>query len=101
MTDITTEQVRKWAAEASKYAETGWLASAAEDHPQILRRFAELARQDEREAADRYRWLRAQNWNESELCVVADPKRSLKLGCDCPSGKRLDEAIDRARGGDK
>ncbi|WP_369070804.1 hypothetical protein [Burkholderia gladioli] len=49
--------------------------------------------EDVRDAA-RYRWLRSQQWNESVFAVVRDPKRSVKLGADCPSGQRLDEEID-------
>lgn len=45
----------------------------------------------------RYLWLREQHWNESKLAVVCDPKESIKLGYDCPSGQRLDEIIDAAR----
>lgn len=30
------------------------------------------------------------------MAVVCDPKKSVKLGYDCPSGDRLDEAIDAA-----
>lgn len=44
--------------------------------------------------AERYRWLREQHWNEAKLCVVAQPKNSVKLGCDCPSFDRLDNLID-------
>lgn len=44
--------------------------------------------------AARYRWLRAQNWNDGELAVVANPKQAVKLGHDCPSMDRLDSAID-------
>ena len=50
-------------------------------------------RQAEKDAA-RYRWLRDRNWNLSVACVVVDPKKSVKLGCDCPSGCRLDELVD-------
>ena len=50
-------------------------------------------RQAEKDAA-RYRWLRDCNWNLSVACVVVDPKKSVKLGCDCPSGCRLDELVD-------
>lgn len=46
--------------------------------------------------AERYRWLRKQHWNEGILCVVAQPKKSVKLGCDCPSLDRLDCFIDAA-----
>lgn len=51
--------------------------------------------------AERYRWLREQEWFESDLCVLRDPKRVLTkgigLGADCPSHDRLDTAIDQAR----
>lgn len=51
--------------------------------------------QDALDAA-RYRWLREQHWNDAPLCVVAWPKHAVKLGHDCPSGARLDAAIDAA-----
>ncbi|SOY56804.1 hypothetical protein [Cupriavidus taiwanensis] len=46
--------------------------------------------------ASRYRWLREQHWNTADMAVVCRPKESVKLGFDCPSGQRLDEAIDAA-----
>lgn len=46
--------------------------------------------------AARYQWLRAQHWDSAPLAVVADPKRSIKLGCDAPSLDRLDQMIDAA-----
>ena len=46
--------------------------------------------------AQRYRWLREQQWNTGLLAVVADPKAAIKLGHDCPSLERLDDAIDAA-----
>ena len=49
-----------------------------------------------RQDAERYRWLRSQHWNESDMAVVCHPKTSVKLGFDCPSGERLDDAIDVA-----
>lgn len=48
--------------------------------------------------AERYRWLRSQHWNESDMAVACHPKKSVKLGFDCPSGERLDHAIDAAMG---
>lgn len=51
-----------------------------------------------RKDADRYRWLRGQYWNESEIAVVCHPKKAVKLGFDCPSEERLDCAIDAAMG---
>ena len=51
-----------------------------------------------RRDAERYRWLRSQHWNESDMAVACHPKKSVKLGFDCPSGERLDHAIDAAMG---
>lgn len=47
--------------------------------------------------AERYRWLRAQHWDEAPLAVVAHAKQAVKPGHDCPSLERLDAAIDSAR----
>ena len=44
--------------------------------------------------AKRYRWLREQHWSKDGLCVTY--AHAVKLGYDCPSGERLDEAIDDA-----
>lgn len=49
-----------------------------------------------RKDAERYRWLRGQNWSQSEMAVVCQPKKAVKLGFDCPSEGRLDSAIDSA-----
>jgi len=49
--------------------------------------------EDARDAA-RYRRLRAQNWHDSDLFVVSGGKASVRLGIDCPSGSRLDAAVD-------
>ena len=46
--------------------------------------------------AERYRWLREQQWNTASLFVVAGSKDRVRLGTDCPSLDRLDEAIDAA-----
>lgn len=57
---------------------------------------AETERADANERdAGRYRWLRKRHWSDSTLAVVAVPKRSVKLGEDCPSEERLDAAIDQ------
>lgn len=61
---------------------------------QFMLKSAERA--DAEKDAARYRWLREQHWNESPMVVVCDPKTSVKLGFDCPSSTRLDEAIDAA-----
>ena len=50
---------------------------------------------DELDAA-RYRWLRAQRWNESAIAVVVDPKQNVRLGAYCPSEELLDAAVDAA-----
>lgn len=50
---------------------------------------------DAKDAA-RYRWLRAQHWNESTLFVVAGHHSLVRLGTECPSGELLDAAIDAA-----
>ena len=51
--------------------------------------------------AERYRWLREQEWFDGDLCVLREPKRVLTqgigLGADCPSHHRLDAAIDAAK----
>jgi hypothetical protein len=65
--------------------EDGWTLMATAD----INALAEDAR--------RYQWLRQQNWNDSELSVVARPKDAVKLGHECPTLDRLDAAIDRAR----
>ena len=49
-----------------------------------------------RKDAERYRWLRGQNWSQSEMAVVCQPKKAVKLGFDCSSEGRLDSAIDSA-----
>lgn len=51
---------------------------------------------DDARCAARYRWLRQQRWDSSRLCVVTDPKRSVRLGQYCPTGDLLDEEIDAA-----
>jgi hypothetical protein len=62
---------------------------------------AVLALQDKmddatRTDAERYRWLREQNWHDGSMCVVSEPIKAVKPGYDCPSISRLDEAIDAA-----
>jgi hypothetical protein len=63
-----------------------WDSIMAEEGEQV-RRLAEY-----RKDAERYRWLRAQHWSDSWLCVTY--AHSVPPGCDCPSSDRLDEAID-------
>lgn len=47
------------------------------------------------ENAARYVYLRDAHWESHPLCVVSDPKSSVKLGNDCPSGTRLDQIVDQ------
>jgi hypothetical protein len=47
--------------------------------------------------AERYRKLRLLNWHDSALCVVSNPRETVRLGTYCPSQEQLDEAIDAAR----
>lgn len=47
-----------------------------------------------RRDAERYRWLRKQNWFDSDIAVVRSPNESIKIGYDCPSTERLDDYID-------
>lgn len=49
---------------------------------------------DVRRNADRYEWLRSQNWDESSVAVVQHPKVNVRLGARCPSGDLLDDLID-------
>ncbi len=70
-----------------------------------MQEMVEYARQLERELqaalvdADRYRWLRRQHWEKSNLFVIAGGKSRISLGVDCPSLDRLDAAIDAAETG--
>jgi len=54
-----------------------------------LQEMAELRRD-----AERYRWLRVQDWYDGPLAVVANPKAAIKPGHDAPSRERLDALID-------
>lgn len=74
-------------------------APIAPEHVEALNALSEAAVEKQREMMRndaRYRWLRAQHWSTSPLCVVADPKESVKLARTCPSGEYLDIAIDAA-----
>lgn len=50
--------------------------------------------QELRRDAERYRWLRSQHWNSSAICVVTDPKKSVRLASFCPSLEQLDYSVD-------
>jgi hypothetical protein len=74
------------------YKSDGQLLADAIERETALRAEVEALRKD----AERYRWLREQNWNSSPICAVMRPKDAVKLGHDCPSLDRLDDAIDDA-----
>lgn len=44
--------------------------------------------------AERYRWLREQNWYESSVAVVTNPQNNAFIGASCLSREILDEYID-------
>jgi hypothetical protein len=44
--------------------------------------------------AERYRWLRQQTWDKSDMFVIVGSKSKVRLGTDCPSHERLDKYID-------
>ena len=46
--------------------------------------------------AERYRWLRSRHWHDSYLCVVQNPRESVKPFKVCPSEDNLDRLIDLA-----
>lgn len=73
-----------------------WAGRAMKAENEVRDLLAARATADHRDSADaqRYRWLRAQHWNESNIAVVIDPRISVTLGYDCPSEERLDELID-------
>jgi hypothetical protein len=67
----------------------------------LLARIAELEAQlvEARKDAERYRWLRAQHWNDNLIGVVIRPKDQTKLGSFLPCESLLDYAIDHMRNG--
>ena len=92
--------INRPAAEAAETIE--YLSAARDGHfQQAMKNGAKAnAFRDEadelRKDAERYRWLRMQDWNTGLLAVVAEPKQAIKLGHDAPSRARLDAAIDAA-----
>lgn len=51
--------------------------------------------------AIRYRWLRECHWSNSEMAVVVNPKKAMKLGHVAPFGSYLDAKIDAAMRAEK
>lgn len=77
--------------QAMRYLNQARKIVGGDDFPDMVRRCDKL-----RKDAERYRWLRAMHWHDSPLAVVCNPKEAIKPGHDCPSGERLDAAIDAA-----
>lgn len=88
-----------YAAQHNAYLEVADRMLAAAPAPAVVQ--AEVSEQDKIDA-ERYRWLRLQDWFDNTLCVLRNPKDILQsrggFGADCPSMSRLDDAIDAARG---
>lgn len=80
------------ALERELHATTAFIAAC---HPEAIRALLLQLEEAQRDAA-RYQWLREQHWHKAHLFVVAGGKSSVRLGVDCPSLARLDEAIDSA-----
>ena len=88
VTMVTDEMISELERDAQKV----W----SDDDSSIITLSALLAERAElKRDAKRYRWLRTQDWYDSPLCVLSNPKHSVKLGSDCPSRERLDQKIDQ------
>jgi cysteinyl-tRNA synthetase len=76
------------------------MADQAETYKGIARKAFELSNANPAASstkdAQRYRWLRQQQWDSSDIFVVTGSKSQIKLGTYCPSLNLLDEAIDSA-----
>lgn len=82
--------------EAYEQVNAGLKAEVARSTEREILQLAEI--ESLRKDADRYQWLRIADWWRSPVCVIRNPKEQAKLGSDCPSGDRLDAAIDAAMG---
>ena len=82
--------------EAYEQVNAGLKAEVARSTEREILQLAEI--ESLRKDAERYRWLRIADWWRSPVCVIRNPKEQAKLGSDCPSGDRLDAAIDAAMG---
>lgn len=45
--------------------------------------------------ANRYRALRECTWHSHPMCVVMDPKKTVRFGAWCPSHTDLDDEVDK------
>ncbi|MEC4239128.1 hypothetical protein [Pseudomonas sp. DSV-1] len=82
--------------EAFEQVNAGLKAEVARSTEREILQLAEI--ESLRKDAERYQWLRIADWWRSPVCVIRNPKEQAKLGSDCPSGDRLDAAIDAAMG---
>lgn len=57
----------------------------------------ESGRKSNQVNADRYTWLRDQNWHDSKIYVVESAPNAVRLGTKCPSHELLDEMVDKLR----
>ena len=96
MTD-TRDSLQSVIAEMRRKAKNYGLTATAIELKEFADRLTDLqsGAGDAQDAA-RYQFLRSNNWNESAIFVVAGSKECVRLGTDCPSRERLDEAIDNA-----
>jgi hypothetical protein len=110
--DAFREAIEGFLTAQDALANREYMGINAEPHDVLMRRVKE-ARRDldaalfmksgDRRAKDaaRYRWLRQRHWDDSNMCVVVDPKNFVRLGSYCPSGNLLDDHIDSAMRGEQ
>lgn len=93
-------EVCRLKAELEKVQLIGRLAYNFDGYKAVLDERDQLKAENEalRKDAERYQWLRLADWWRSPICVIRNPKEQAKLGSDCPTGERLDSAVDAAMG---
>ena len=92
--DETAAEVTRLVDKCNSYiADNARLAEEVDRLREELTR-EEAQYKDMQRDAERYRWLRLQDWDTSPLAVVANPRAAIKLGHDAPSRDRLDAMID-------
>jgi len=84
---------------AAKAAYKEWKAAHASQQAKIDALEAKLV--EVSKDSERYRWLREQFWDKSDIFVVTGGKKNIYLGTYCPSLIVLDEDIDEAIKKDK